>query len=371
MQGEKKEVIQMKQLTYLMVVFLIGSILQQARPTYGQSTAKQKIPQVPITYRGDTEGTIMRRAKWIEGAKREGKLIYWSSLGEDLAAALIAKFNKVYPFIAVEYWKANTEKIEPRVEAEFGAGSVSSDVIVWRESREDEWRKMGIVEKWTQFIPDLKRIDKRMYRDDWAQAGHTPIAPQYNTKLVSAAEAPKKWEDLLNPKWKGKIGMTAWWQTWETLAFEKGGWGMEKTLDFLGKLSKQQIIWGTSNTGVHSLLKAGEFSVNAGGLVYHVLNSQKEGAPVEFSRVSPMPSPGPRWAMQKKAPHPNAALLFLEWVFSPQGLVIYEETTGMGAAFPGSGTKTAKLMEGVELIPQLSPIPAGTSKKFMQVMGIQ
>ena len=58
---------------------------------------------------------------------------------------------------------------------------------------------------------------------DWAISGENAVTPQYNTKLVSAAEAPKSWGDLLDPKWKGKIGITTDMKVWTTLALEEGG----------------------------------------------------------------------------------------------------------------------------------------------------
>ena len=71
--------------------------------------------------------------------------------------------------------------------------------------------------------------------------GNNAITPQYNSRLVSAAEAPRNWEDLLNPKWKGSIGLAPNMRPWFTLALGEGGWGVEKTEDFLRKLRQQQI----------------------------------------------------------------------------------------------------------------------------------
>ena len=90
---------------------------------------------------------------------------------------------------------------------------------------------MGIVEKFTDIIPGIKTMDKGMYGryGDYAIPGNNAITPQYNTKLVSASEAPKAWEDLLDPKWKGQIGLSSDIKVWYVLALAEGGWGMNKT----------------------------------------------------------------------------------------------------------------------------------------------
>ena len=109
---------------------------------------------------------------------------------------------------------------------------------------------MGVFDRIIDGIPSLKNYDQRMYSKygDWIQPGNNGVTPAYNTKRVTAAEAPKTWEDILDPKWKGQIGLTTDVKVWMVFAVEEGGWGIEKTEDFLKKLSQQKLIWGAGHT---------------------------------------------------------------------------------------------------------------------------
>ena len=341
--------------------------------------AQKATPQVPVTYPGDTPETIKRRAQWIEGAKKEGTLTWWGGLSPKLAKTLIAEFNRLYPFISVDYWNAPGEEKSAKMETEHAAGRYTVDILLGGETYNyPRWRKMGLLEKFVDIVPGVKKLDKRMYskNGDYFVSYHTVVTPQYNTKLVSASDAPKGWEDLLAPKWKGHIGITSDLKVWTVLAAAEGGWGVEKTEDFLRKLSQQNIIWGRGHTGHHALMITGEYKVNAEGYVYHALQSKKKGAPVEWIRADPVVVLGPSTAFMKHSPHPNAARLFLEWHFSPQGVLALDKVTGSGAAYPGSGTQQSKALEGLNFVDrteevQLKIIDLSLEKKFANILGVK
>ena len=371
----------MRKLINLLALVLAIITLSPQGSVYAQAPAKksQPLPQVPITYPGDTDKTIMRRAQWIEGAKREGKLVWWGTDNPKLKLELIAEFNKVYPFIPVDHWRSQGEEIGSRMEAEHTSGRFTVDICQGGESfNYPRWRKMGIMGKFTDIVPGISGIDRRMYSKygDWIIPGNNAITPQYNTKLVSAAEAPKTWDDLLDPRWKGHIGIPASSiKQWASLALAEGGWGIEKTENFLKKLKDQAPRYSSGYSATHALLIAGEYKIQAQGYVYHVFQSRKKGAPVEWSRVDPVVITGSSFYMMKDAPHPNAARLFLEWLFSRQGLIIWDKITMKGAAFPGAGTMTSKALEGMNLVyrtedTEFKIIESGVIKKFAQILGI-
>lgn len=337
-----------------MAVLVIPAWAHGAEPP-----AKAQLPQVPITYQGDTGETISRRAQWIEGAKKEGTLVWWGDLRPEEANKIIAEFNKIYPFAQVMYARQSSAEKAAKIEAEHAVGRVTFDIMHGGEPiYYPRWREKGYLEKFADVIPGLGRMPKAMYSryGDWFQPGNNAIVPMYHTKLVAAGEVPKKWEDLLDPKWKGKLAMTADMKGWSTLALTENGWGIEKTEDFLRKLKQQQLIWASGHTAGHNLLLAGDFKILIEDYLYHCLQSQKKGAPVEWVRVSPVPITGQAFTLMKKAPHPNAARLFVEWQFSLPGLKVYEATTQQGAIFPGAGTRQAQLLEGLILAPRTEEI---------------
>ena len=124
---------------------------------------------------------------------------------------------------------------------------------------------------------------------------------------------------------------------------------MEKTEDYLRKLKQQNIIWAPGQSGGHSLLIAGEFHIIAWNYLFFTW-ARQSGAPVDWVRARPVLITGPTYILPKKAPHPNAIRLLIEWLYSPQGMVAFEKITGYGAAAPGSGTHLSKLLEGLPLV---------------------
>ncbi len=271
----------MKRLSYLAVGALI--VLYPLGLAYAQTSAKASRPQVPITYPGDTDKTIARRAEWIEGAKKEGSFTFWGTLVPDAGVKVVNEFTKIYPFIKGDYWRGKGEEVAAKLEAEIAGGRSSVDITLGGEPYNyPRWRTMGIMERFTDIIPGIKTKDKRMYSKygDWAQPGNNGVTPAYNTNKVSAAEAPKSWEDLLDPKWKGQITLTPDVKAWVTLALEEGGWGIEKTEDFLRKLKEQKPIWVSSRPGATSLLIAGEFKIMGETYLQYIFQNQAKGAPV-------------------------------------------------------------------------------------------
>ena len=134
-------------------------------------------------------------------------------------------------------------------------------------------------------------------------------------------------------------------------------------------------MWTPGHTAGHNLLIAGEFKVLCEDQWYHVRASREKGAPVDWVRVDPAPITGSSFTFVKNAPHPNSARLFLEWQFSLPGLMTFEAVTGKGAAFPGSGTRQSKALEGLNLVYRTEEgiIKAGEmnlEKKFADILGV-
>ncbi len=367
----------MKRLTHMTIGILVAALLVPISSVYSQAAAKKALPNVPITYPGDTDKTIIRRAELIEEAKKEGNTLLWWSIGTPAERkAIIAEFNKVYPAIKVEYWRAQTEEIATKIEMEFSANRRTVDVVLGGDtSNFPRWRKMGILEKFTDLIPGREKWDKRYYSasGDSAQAGSNALTPQYNTNLVSAAEVPRSWEELLNPKWKGQLGTQTDPRTWWTIALAEGGWGLEKTIDFVTKLKAQKPNMVTGPSQGHALLIAGNFKIYTNNNLRHVLLSRKKGAPVDWCRVNPIIITGPSVIMPAKAPHTNAARLFVEWFLSPDGRRVDEQFSGYGFADAGSGSKLSEILKGHTLVIRteeviLKAVEMGLDNKFTEML---
>ena len=126
----------------------------------------------------------------------------------------------------------------------------------------------------------------------------------------------------------------------------EGGWGLEKTIDFVTKLKAQKPNMVTGPSQGHALLIAGNFKIYTNNNLRHVLLSREKGAPVDWCRVNPIIITGPSIIMPAKAPHANAARLFVEWFLSPEGMRVHEQVTGYGFANAGSGSRLSEIVKG-------------------------
>lgn len=286
----------------------------------------------------------------IEGAKREKRLVWWATLSSTEANEVIKRFNRRYPFVEVEHWRATGEVIAEKIWAEFHAKRHTWDVVLGGENRKfPDLIKAGILQKWS--VPGLANVHKqgRDRNGYWVVMGGNVIVPAYNTTLVPSSQAPRSWEDLLDPKWKGKLAVTTDVKPWVVLA-QPGAWEKEKVRKYISRLAanKPQIING--HTQAVALLAAGEFAIAAEVYLYRVRMLMKKGAPVDWARVNPVLFTGSAFILSKNAPHPNAAYLWLDWIFSDEGNKAVDEITGKGNPFPGSGTQQAEAIKGLSYV---------------------
>lgn len=289
------------------------------------------------------------RQSVIEAAKKEGKLVWWAALSPLEAVKMIERFNQLYPFVKVDYWRGTTDAKAERVWAEYQSGRHTWDVVSGGEPTDyPPWIKAGIIQKWS--VPGLAKLPKEVKDPEgyWAiveVAVGVPAA--YNTNLLSPKEAPKSWEDLLDPKWKGKVAITTQLDRYVVLS-QPGGWGKEKVRDYVRRLAANKPIITKNRTQMMALLAAGEFPIGSEAAALHRISEQtKKGAPIDWVRAGPLVFTGGAEIMSKNAPHPNAAQLWLDWVFSPEGIRAYGEASYKGSPFPGSGTQTAEAIKGL------------------------
>ena len=138
----------MKRFMYLGMAILIASMLLPEE----RVLAQKSLPQVPVTYPGDTNGTIVRRAQWMERAKKEGGVIWWGVFRPQHAEQIAAEFNKLYPFIKIEYWAGSTgPEIAAKLEAELASGRTPADILLGGDPLNyPRWRKAGYLDKFDQ-----------------------------------------------------------------------------------------------------------------------------------------------------------------------------------------------------------------------------
>ena len=252
------------------------------------------------------------RAKLVEGAKKEGKLIWYTSTNVTESKPLLDDFEKQYPFIKGEIFRASGEKTLNRIITEARAGRSEFDIVTISEV--DALIEAKLLTPYRSpeaksFIPDFK--DPNGY---WTAIYINYASIGYNSKMLSEKEAPKQWEDLLEPKWKGKFAIDQEQYPWFGTLHK--GWGRERAQKYMRALAKQDIQWRKGHTLIAQLMAAGEFPL---GVIYaHRVEEMKQrGAPVEWvNTVNPIVVTVNAAGLSVKPQHPNAAKLFYDFVLS-------------------------------------------------------
>ncbi len=251
----------------------------------------------------------------IEAARKEAKVVLYSSMDLPVGEKLGKAFEAAHPGISVQIERSGSERLFQRIDQEFASNIRAADIINTSDaSHIISWKKNG----WLMpFVPeDVAKHFPENYRDPDGMAATSRIylsSIAYNTNLVKPEDAPRSYADLLDPKWAGKMvkGHPAYSGTIMTATFQlvrELGW------PYLEKLSKQRVMQVQSSTDPPKKLALGERAVMADGNEYGVVLLKEAGQPVEpLYPTEGTPTISGPTAIFKTAPHPNAAKLFQAW----------------------------------------------------------
>lgn len=257
-------------------------------------------------------GQAEERAKLVEGAKKEGRLVWYTSTNVTESKPLLDDFEKQYPFVKGEIFRASGEKTLNRIVTEARAGRADFDIVTISEV--DALVEAKLLQPYRS--PEAKSFMAE-FKDPhghWTAIYINYATIGYNPKLVSEKEAPKQWEDFLDPKWRGKISIDQEQYPWYGTLHK--AWGRERAQKYMRALAKQNIQWRKGHTLIAQLMAAGEFPL---GVIYaHRVEEMKQrGAPLEWvSTVNPIVVTVNAAGVSAKPPHPNAAKLFYDYLLS-------------------------------------------------------
>jgi len=270
-------------------------------------------------------------------AKREGKLVYYTSIDVKVAEDLAKAFEKRYPDIKVQVERNGAERQFSKIGQEYSSRIYNVDTVNSSDAahfvywKREGWLTPALPEEVAKSYPAGSFDPQGFFAP--MRASMSVIA--YNTTLVPAADAPKSFKDLLDPKWKGKLvkAHPGYSGTILTATFQIGrdlGW------DYLEKLSGQQVMQVQSSTEPPRKVIAGERPVMADGNEYNVFLEKARNAPIEIvypTEGTPLVI-GPSGIM-KNAKNPNAARLFHAWSFSLEAQQLAVNIGGLRSFHPG------------------------------------
>lgn len=275
---------------------------------------------------------------YYEKAKAEGNVVLYTSLAGADTKPFKEAFEKKYPGIKVEIYRSGGPKVLQKILTEMRAGREAVDVALTQGPVLHTLMQKKMLAKFDS--PERKAFDER-FKDTggyWTDVYPTVHSIVYNTKLVTGSDIPRRYTDLLDGKWKAKLGLNR--NNYMFLAAMLHLYGQEKGKDFLNRLADQEPQVRSGGTLTATLVGAGEFPIGASVNANNVDNVSEKGAPVNWARLDePYYGEPHPVAVMAKAPHPNAARLLAEFAISKEGQQLMSDFGKM----PARGDITPKI----------------------------
>ena len=296
---------------------------------------------IPLTADGAVEdmlaelnakSTEERQKVIIENAKKEGEVTLYTAVNMRDAQELIAGFNKSYPGITVAVSSLGGPGVLNKVMTENRAGAHLADVVALNGISSVELIDKKIAVRYKSPMVGFLRkgfVDPEGYWPGLYAIGYTII---YNNKRVSQKEAPKRYEDLLQPRWKNNLVMDA--EDHDLLAGLIDLWGEAKATGFLKQIAQEQKVTLSrqSHTFMTQLVATGEHDVIVDGYVHNAVALKGKSAPIDYVMTNPtIIRPPTTIAILARAPHPYAAALLLDYHLSKEASEIMVKSQGRWA----------------------------------------
>jgi len=260
-------------------------------------------------------------AKLVEAAKKEGKLVLYGTMQNDIFELLQNAFQKKTG-ITIDYWRTSATKVLERALSEARAGKALFDLVMATEDSMRILLKEGI----------LAKYDSPMNKDFPKDAIDPQLGPRarnhivgilYNKDLIKPADAPKTLEDLVKPQYRGKLVMAD-----PTLHLTTAQWltnvhkliGKEKAEKFVRDLAAMKPALVESFNPAAERVTSGEFAIGITYVYYVYLNGIKKGAPIDYVRSGKFLGDASYMSLFHKAPHPYAAKAFIDFFLDEESM---------------------------------------------------
>jgi len=255
--------------------------------------------------------------KLIEGAKKEGQIVYYTTMTLDQSKQTVDRFEKKYPFIKVTLFRTGGGPLLNKIFTESRGGRHDWDVVVGRGEMVLPMMQRKLLASYPS--PESKMIDEQLVDKEgfWTAYYVNSYVLGWNTKLVKREDVPKTYDALLNPKWKGgQISLDT--EAYGMVEGLKRAWGQEKAIAYLKKLAALDPVLKRGNTERVQLVVAGEYPLI---IAYNqtIQRLTSRGAPIDWLPLEPAVTQVNPVMIGSKAPHPNAARLFYDYILSKEG----------------------------------------------------
>jgi iron(III) transport system substrate-binding protein len=294
------------------LVFLTAVTISTVAALHG-ATVEERLDQI-------NQFSEKTRSETLEKeGRKEGELVWYAAMASDRAGELIKWFESKYPFLKVRFQPGGATRQMEQLMVEHRTKKHRADIINTRRSFVGVMAKAGAIARYRTPLRSALRdgfIDKEgLVNGIYAQ----PRVFLFNTRMVPREKAPQSFDDLLDPRWKDKLGMDTVDYDW--LASLIDFYGRSKALEFAGKLAKQQLNLRRGPTLLAQLAVAGEFPIVIDAFPEEIMQMKNARAPADFIFSEPfVPVKTPTTiSISSGAPHPHAAALFVDFLLSKPG----------------------------------------------------
>ena len=262
-----------------------------------------------------------------DGARKEGQLVFYTTLSLTDYPKIVAAFESRYPYIKTNVYRSTPSGVFTRVETEARAGRYAVDLVGAPPVEMWELKKRGLSTAY--LAPERKAMPSGSYDAEgyWQAFEVTPLVLALNTHLIPPAERPQTYEELLNPKWKGRMSLGTDEYTWFNIMLEH--MGKQKGTEYMQALARQQLhMPGSSSVMRVQLLLAGESAIAIAARGRRVTEYKEKSAPIDFRILDPYAAEPNLTALMQRAAHPSAAILFVDWLLSEEGQTRISDDAG-------------------------------------------
>ena len=252
----------------------------------------------------------------IDGAKREGSVVFYTTMDIQNSSALVEAFSKKYPFIKGDLVRLGGTAMVSRIMTEAQAGANRFDVAVGISPSFTPMRERNLIAPYLS--PEFPNLYDDLYdaKGYWTTVYLNTLVLGYNSKAISRSELPKTYDDLLKPQYKQKFIIDI--ENHDLFVALSQEWGQERAVNYFKGLAKQIPVFLRGNTNRANFVSVGERSMT---FVYaQVIERMKQsGAPVDWIPLEPVAVELNVAMLAAKAAHPNAARLFIDYLISKDG----------------------------------------------------
>jgi iron(III) transport system substrate-binding protein len=303
---------------------LAGALGAALWPVAGLGQGREAANRTIYLYRGAD-----RDKRVLEGAKREREVVMYTSLNLKDSVPITEAFEKKTG-VKVQLWRASSEKVLQRAVAEARAGRFACDVLETNGPEMEAMHREKLLEEfYSPHFADLPEAAFPKHRHYVADRFNF-FTIAYNTKLVKGDEVPDSYEDLLHPRFAGRVGIEASDVDWFGAMVK--AMGEKKGLDFFRKLAAAKPEIRTGHTLMAELVVSGEIPIAATIYNHNAERLVVKGAPIRWKALKPTFGRPNAIGVTRRAPHPHAALLFADFMLSREGQTLIKERNRVPAS---------------------------------------